>query len=114
MPKTRAAAKTGLRVQPRLAGLVRDGGDYGGVNASAAEALRPRLFGRVHVRTGLAAGGRPLPDNVGAENPLILKRSVHGDGFFVIFSQINLLLLKFGFSASAGEAQERIRIFQET
>src|SRR5207244_12422065 len=80
----------------------------GGVNASAAEALGPRLFGRVHVRTGLTAGGRPLPDNVGAENPLILKRSVHGDGFFVIFSQINLLLLKFGFSASAGEAQEQI------
>jgi hypothetical protein len=76
--------------------------------------LGPSLFGRVHVRTGLTAGGRPLPDDVGAENPLILKRSVYGDGFLVIFSQINLLLLKFSFSASAGEAQERIRIVQKT
>jgi hypothetical protein len=76
--------------------------------------LRPGRLWRTHVRSGIAAQRRPLADDVRAENPVVVKRPVHGDRLLVILPQVDLLLRKLAFFARARQTQNHVGIFQKT
>ena len=70
-----------------------------------------RISGIQRAVVGAMDYAKTLSDDVRAKNPFVIKRSVHGDRFFVILPQINLLLRKFALSPSASKPQQGVRIF---